>query len=328
MKLVALPLLCAVVVSIPAAELATLKLNQTIPLPDVKGRFDHFAIDTAGRRLFVAALGNNTLEVLDVAAGRRLQSIPGLRKPTGVVYLPDKNQMGVANGDDGTFKVFDGRSYQLTTSLEGLDDADNVRWDARRKRIYLGYGDGAVAGIDAGAVRPDGVVRLAAHPESFQLETNGSRIFVNVPGANQIAVIDRDRRTVTDRWPLGNFRANFPMALEESNHRLFVGCRQPARLLVLDTATGKRVADLAIAGDTDDLYYDPARQRIYLSCGEGFVDVIRQRDPDHYERLDRIASRVGARTSYFSAALDRFYLALPARDQEAAEIRVYEPQRY
>jgi DNA-binding beta-propeller fold protein YncE len=208
-------------------------------LPGVKGRFDHFAIDTKSRRLFVAALGNNTLEVLDLAAGKRIKTITGLHKPTGVLYLTTPNQIGVANGDDGTFKLFDGTSYALTKTIGSLDDADNVRFDPKTKLIYVGYKDGAVAVIDSATMKQTGSIKLAAHPESFQLEANGSRIFVNIPDVKQVAVVDREAKSVVATWPMTEFTANFPMALDEANHRLFVGCRQPARLVVFDTAAGK-----------------------------------------------------------------------------------------
>jgi DNA-binding beta-propeller fold protein YncE len=305
---------------------AALRLIQTIPLPGVIGRFDHFAVDAKGRRLFVAALGNNTLEVLDVAAGQRLKSIGGLHKPTGVLYLASSNRIAVANGNDGTVKTFDGGSYELLKSLRGLDDADNVRFDAPAETIYVGYGSGALAVLDTAAMNLTGTIKLPAHPESFQLEARSRRIFVNVPDAKQIAVIDRQKQAVTGTWPMKEFQANFPMALDETNRRLFVGCRQPARLVVLDTATGKPVTDLAISGDTDDLFYDAARQRIYLSCGEGFLDVVTQRDADHYERIERLPTASGARTSFHSPALDRLWLAVPQRGRRSAEIRTYQPQ--
>jgi DNA-binding beta-propeller fold protein YncE len=310
-----------------AGQPAALNLTRTIPLSGVKGRFDHFAIDEKGRRLFAAALGNNTLEVIDVAAGKPLRSITGLHEPTGVSFLADQNRIAVANGHDGTLKLFDGSSYALANTIPSLDDADNVRFDAKTKLIYVGYSDGALAIVDSAAMKQIGSVKLSGHPESFQLEQQGSRIFMNVPDAKQIAVVDRDKRTMATAWPMKEFQANFPMALNEPDHRLFVGCRRPARLVVLDTATGKTVNDLEISGDTDDLFYDSALRRIYVSCGEGFIDVIEQLDPDHYRRRERIATRNGARTSYFSTGLNEFYLAVPQRGGQEAEIRVFQPQK-
>jgi len=312
--------------SVDEAKPATLKLIQTVVLPGVTGRWDHFAIDTKGQRLFVAALGNNTLEVVDIAAGKRLKSIAGLHKPTGVVYLANPNQVGVANGDDGTFKLLDGVSYDVAKSLGSLDDADNVRFDPKAGMIYVGYGSGALGVIDAATMRLTGSIKLAAHPESFQLESGGARVFVNVPDAQQVAVIDRQKQSVTATWPMTEFQANFPMALDEANHRLFIGCRKPARLVVLDTATAKPVTSMAISEDTDDLFYDATRKRLYISCGEGYLDVVAQRDPDHYERTGRVATVPGARTCFYSAQLDRLWLAVPQRGTQPAEIRTYQPE--
>ena len=309
-----------------AAQPAALKLTQTIPLPGVTGRFDHFAIDVKGHRLFLAALGNNTLEVLDIQGAKRLKSITGLHKPTGVLYLASLNQVGVANGDDGTFKLFDGTTYDMVKSLGSLDDADNVRFDLKTGMIYVGYAAGALAVVDAATMKQTGSIKLPAHPESFQLESGGHRIFVNVPDAQQIAVIDRQTRSVTATWPMTEFQANFPMALDEANHRLFIGCRKPARLVVLDTTTAKPVTIIAISGDTDDLFYDAKRKRLYISCGEGYLDVVAQRDADHYERIEGVATAPGARTSFYSSQIDRLWLAVPLRGGQPAEIRTYQPE--
>jgi hypothetical protein len=303
-----------------------LALTQTIALPGVKGRFDHFSIDAKGNRLFVAALGNNTVEIIDLAGGKRLHSIPGMSKPQGVLFLQGQDQIAVANGGEGAFKLFNTRAFDLVKSIGSLDDADNVRFDSKWKRIYVGYGDGALAGISSLTFDNDAQIKLAGHPESFQLEKQGSRIFVNVPDAKQIAVVDRDKKKVMATWPMKEFQANFPMALDEPNHRLFVGCRKPARLVVFDTEAGKPVADLAISGDTDDLFYDAKRKRIYISCGEGFLDVVQQSSPDKYERTAHIPTASGARTCFFSPDLDRLCLAVPDRGNQRAEIRIYQPQ--
>jgi hypothetical protein len=309
-----------------AAEPAALKLTQTIPLPGVKGRFDHFAIDAKGRRLFAAALGNDTLEVIDLVAGKRIQSVAGMSKPTGILYLPESNQIFVANGDDGTLKILDGATLKVTKNLTGFDDADNLRFDPKTRLAYLGYADGALGVIDTAAASEVAKVPLPKHPESFQLEQGGNRIFVNVPDAKQVAVIDREKRVVIETWPMEKFRANFPMALDQTNQRLFIGCRKPARLVVLDTGIGKAVADMVIAGDIDDLFYDASHRRLYLSGGEGFLDVIAQRNADSYQMLERIPTRAGARTGFFSKDLNQFYLAVPQRGSQDAELRVFQAQ--
>ena len=188
------------------AQEASLKLTHTIPLNGVQGRFDHLAIDAKGRRLFVAALGNNSLEVIDLAAGKRIQSVPGMSKPTGVLYLSDLNQILVANGDDGTLKILDGAEFKVLKNITSLDDADNLRFDSKAKLAWLGYGDGALGVVDTATVKQIADVKLARHPESYQLEQNGSRIFVNVPDAKQVAVVDREKRGVIATWKLSDLR--------------------------------------------------------------------------------------------------------------------------
>jgi DNA-binding beta-propeller fold protein YncE len=302
---------------------AALKFDRAIFLPDVTGRFDHFTVDAKNRRLFVSALGNNTVEVLDLNDGKRIRSITGCNKPQGVLYLSKGNLLCVANGGDGRLRIYDGASFNPLVTLGALDDADNLRYDARADRVYVGYGNGALGLVNPVTGVLTGSIKLLGHPESFQIERDGDRIFVNVPDAKQIAVIDRRTRTLEEAWLLSNAQANFPMALDEANRRLFAGCRNPARLVVLDTATGKAVADLAIPGDADDLFHDATHKRIYLSCGEGFIVIIEQRGVDDYKVLERIPTAPGARTSCFSADLDQLYLAVPRRGGRPAEIRVY-----
>ncbi len=315
----------AVVLShgVDAAE--PLTLEHTIPLPGVHGRFDHFACDATGKKLALAALGNNTGEVFDLETHKHVQSITGLRKPTGVLMLPKPDRIYFANGDDGTLRTFDASTYTLAAKLGGLNDADNVRFDPLVNLIYIGYGAGALAVVDRNTGKLFQSIPLAGHPESFRLEAGGPRIFVNVPDRKQIAVVDRIQGKVIATWPMEKWQANFPMALDEGAKRLFIGCRNPARLVVLDTERGTPVADVEISGDTDDLFIDPKRHRIYVSCGEGFIDVIGQTADGHYERAAKVATRQGARTCFFSPELDRLYLAVPERADEQAEMRVFAP---
>ncbi len=309
-------------ISLHGAE--PLKLVQTIPLPGVKGRFDHFSIDVKGKRLFVAALGNDTVEVIDLTAGKRLQSISGVSKPQGVLFYQGRNELAVASSGDGTLKILDATTFTLKDKWADLPDTDNVRLDPFTAEIWVGYGDGALTRVLP--LNHKATVNLAGHPESFQLDKQSWRLFANVPDAKQIAVIDSRTNSIVTTWPMEKFQANFPMALDNTNHRLFVGCRRPARLVVFDTEAGKPVADLAICADTDDLFYDAQRKRIYISCGEGFIDVISQDSADTYTPLSRIQTSAGARTSFFSPDLDRLYLAVPDRGSRKAEIRVYQPE--
>src|SRR5262245_11436715 len=256
----------------PAPAAPALALVRTIALPGVAGRFDHFALDAASHRLFVAALGNGTLEVVDVDKGEPVRSIAGLKKPCGVLWLGSPAQVAVATGDDGALRLFDGATGAPGKQLAGLDDADNVRLDAAAGLVYVGYGAGALAVAKLPALELLRTIELKAHPESFQLEARGPRLFVNVPGAAHVAVVDRGTGKVTATWPLGAFAQNFPMALDEPHGRLFVGCRQPPAILVLDAATGARVADVAIDGDQDDLFFATAGGVHYGECGARGVE--------------------------------------------------------
>jgi DNA-binding beta-propeller fold protein YncE len=306
---------------------ASLKLGKTIPLEKVKGRIDHLAVDVAGQRLFVAALGNDTVEVVDLKAGKRIQSVTGLAEPQGIAYVPEFKKLFVANGSDGTCRVLDSQSFKTIATVPLGDDADNVRYDEKAKQVYVGYGEGGLAVIDARNDTKIGDINLAAHPESFRLETNGSRIFVNVPGADEIAVVDRDKKAVTETWPVKDAKANFPLILDEANHRLFVGCRRPARLLTLEISSGKVVGSVEISGDTDDLFYDAKRQQVYVSGGAGYIDVINEAGASPGKLRERIPTASGARTSLFSPELDELYLAVRAGMFSGnAEIRVYKPQ--
>jgi DNA-binding beta-propeller fold protein YncE len=309
-----------------AEESTPLRLVQTIPLTNVEGRIDHIAMDLKGQRLFVAALGNNTLEVLDVRAGNRIRSITGLHEPQGVGFIAEFNRIFVANGKSGACDVFDGSSFKLIKSVKFSDDADNVRYDAKARRVYVGYGSGGLGIIDAATGDQLGEIKLEGHPESFQLEKSGPRIFVNIPTSQKIIVVDREKRTATTTWSTSGATANFPMALDETHHRLFVGFRKPAKLVVFDTESGKAVATLDSPGDADDIFYDNSRRRIYVSGGDGSIGIVQQNDADHYTTMAKIPTSTGARTSLFVPELSRFYLAVPHRGAQTAEVRVYEAQ--
>ena len=308
-----------------------LVLTGAIPLPNVQGRIDHFGFDPENR-LFVSALGNNSEEVIDLGAQRVVHSISEIPSPQGVVYSPETNKLFVAS-DEGKVYIYDGTSFDLITSLDFHDDADNLRYDSAEKRVYVGYGDdetAAIAMIDATTnKRLDEEFKLGAHPESFQLETSGSRIFVNLPDSRQIAIINRKTHVVS-KWAL-TLEANFPMSLDEADHRLFVATRTPPRLAVFDTDSGHMVAALPCVQDSDDLYFDFARRRIYVAGGEGYISVFQQKDADHYELLAKVPSSLGARTAGYSGKVgkkgfDRLYVAIPARANHGAEVWIYTVQ--
>jgi DNA-binding beta-propeller fold protein YncE len=304
---------------------AVLRLVQTIQMPGVEGRIDHLAVDLAGKRLFVAALGNNSVEVVDLAGGRRVRSLSGFDEPQGIAYLADVGRLVVANGGSGAVDLLDGSSLERIASVRLGGDADNVRYDAAAKTLYVAYGEGALAAIDPAKGVKLWEVGLAGHPEAFALASSSGRIYIDVPDAGHVAVVDRSSRRAEATWPVKGAGANFPLALDEANHRLFVGCRRPARLLVYDTARGTQTATVEIGGDADDVFYDPARRRLYVACGDGRVEVLEERGPDSYASLGRVATAAGARTCLFVPDLGRLYVAVPNRGGQQAEIRVYEP---
>ncbi|HEV2194677.1 MAG TPA: hypothetical protein VGR55_03815 [Candidatus Acidoferrum sp.] len=301
-----------------------LKLEKAIELPDVQGRIDHMSIDVKGQRLFVSALGNNTLEIIDLKAGKRANTISGLGEPQGALYVAGDDRLYVASSKDGTVKIFDGSSLKLLKTIDYGDDADNLRYDAARKHVYVEYGSGGLGELDLEGQKT-AEIKLGSHPESFQLEKNSPRIYVNLPKSRKIDVLDRETKKVLTSWGTGMSLNNYAMALDETDHRLFVVTRIPARLLVLDTSGGKTVQKLSAVGDCDDVFYDQKRKRIYASGGEGAISVFEQQDPDHYKELGRVSTVKGARTSFFSPDLDRLYLAVRRQGSTPAMIEVFKP---
>jgi hypothetical protein len=315
-----------------ARENAPLILTAQIPLPGVHGRFDHFAFDpTEPGRVFISALGNHSVEVINLVEGTEVHRITGIPEPQGIAYATGLNKIFVGSRK-GTLYVYDGPSYKLIASIVYNADVDNLRYDAASKRVYVGFGDedkAAIGMVDATTnKRLDEEYKTGVHPESFQLEKAGSKIYVNLQDAKQVGVIDRTTKKMA-KWPLPDrFEENFPMALDEPEHRLFLVTRTPPRLVVFDTNSGKVVATLPCIADVDDLYYDANHKRVYIPGGQGSIDVFQEKDPDHFEHLARVASVIGARTAGYSARIgkkgqDRFFLAVPATPGKDAAVWVY-----
>ena len=314
----------SVAMTVAAQDSTLLLLRQTIPLPGVEGRVDHLDVDISGKRLFVCALGNNTVEVVDLSKGERVHTISGLGAPQGVAFVPELNRLLVANDKGGVCNIYDADSFQLIGKVDFADDADNVRYDSASKRIYVAFGGGGIGIINAVDGKQVGSIKLAAHPEAFELEKQGHRIFVNVPNARHVAVVGRDKGEVIATWKTDGAFGNFPMALDEVNHRLFVGCRLPSKLIVLDTASGKTVTSVGISGDPDDLSYDRKRHRVYVICGAGKIDIIDQTDANTYKALAKINTADGARSGLFVPERDALFVAVPHRGSQQAEIRRYQ----
>jgi DNA-binding beta-propeller fold protein YncE len=314
----------SVAVTVVAQDSTPLLLKQTIPLPGVEGRIDHLDSDISGKRLFICALGNNTVEVIDLNKGERIHTISGLGAPQGVAFVPELNRLLVANDKGGVCSMYAADSFQVIGKVDFADDADNVRYDSASKRIYVGFGSGGIGMINAADGKQVGSIKLAAHPEAFELETQAHRIFVNVPNARHVAVLDRDKGKVIATWETDGAFGNFPMALDEAHHRLFVGCRIPSKLLVLDTDSGKTVADIGISGDADDLFYDRKRHRVYAICGAGKIDILDQTDANTYKALTKINTADSARSGLFVPEMDALFIAVPHHGSQRAEIRRYQ----
>jgi DNA-binding beta-propeller fold protein YncE len=306
-----------------AAGGATLRLIQSIPLPSVKGRIDHLGYDSRRGKLFIAALGNGTVEVLDVRTGRILRSLAGFVEPQGVLCLPEQNRVVVTDGGSGKCSVLDSESYRVVREVALASDPDNLHYDANARFVWVGYGQGALSAMDLEGKRI-GEVPLPGHPESFQLDSSGKRGYVNVPEAGAILVVDLDRRRVAETWRLREARANFPMALDERGERLFVGCRRPPRLSIFDSQSGLQLALIPIDGDPDDIFFDEARGRVYITCGAGFIDVLERAAVGEYRLVTRVITGQGARTSLYVPDRGQLFVAVPRRGNREARVLVFQ----
>lgn len=304
---------------------APLVLEATIPLPDVKGRIDHMAIDGGRHRLIVAELGNDTVEVIDLGAGKPLHRIPALAEPQGVGYSDKADLIFVANAGDGSVRIFRAADFALIGRIDLHSDADNIRIDPRSGNVIVGYGNGGLAIIDPTSRTQIGSIALPGHPEGFRIEPSTGRTFVNVPDAHQIAVVDLEQHRQQATWKIPGLGANFPMALDAAKGVLAAVFRSPSRLLLLDTKTGAVTARLPVCGDSDDVFFDSKRERIYVSCGAGEIAIFR-REGTSYRPLASVATASGARTSLFVPELDRLFVAERAGLLGSnAAIRVYRP---
>ena len=313
-----------------------LVLKSRIPLTNVKGRMDHLGVDLKGQRLFATAFDNHTLEVIDVRAGRQVHTIRDLDEPQAAFFDPSGNRLFVSSEGDGAVKIFDGTTFELLQTVKLSTDADNIRYDAPRKRVAVGYGgekfragkvwrghgDGALAFLDLTG-KKIGEIPIDAHPESFQLEKSGRRVFINVPDHKEIQVADLMTGAVLAHWPVATCADNFPMALDETHYRLFIGCREPASLLVFDTTSGKQVTSLETVS-SDDIFYDASKGRIYVLGDKGSMDVFQQRDANHYGKVGNYATGPGAWTGFFVPEWGELFVSARAQGDQSAAILVFE----
>jgi hypothetical protein len=310
-----------------------LRLVQTISMPNVKGRLDHMDVDVKGKRLFVAGLENGTLEVVDLQAGKWMRSIPGFKKPQGVLYVPELNKLFVASGDDGMLRVFRGDTLDLLDSIQLEPGPNRLVYEPNSKLVYIGYGSkdagkdyGEVGIIDAKKDKHIGDIQVAAHPSELLLDKSGNSLFVFISIANRLQVIDTNKRQVISTWKVSSDRPG-DGALDDSTLRLFIGTHTPAEMIVMDCKSGKEVARAPTAEGMDGVYFDSLHKRVYVSGGRdlpaGFVYVYQQKDADHYSMVGKIATRAGAGTSLWSPELNRYYVVAPKSDQEDAAVLVY-----
>src|SRR5882672_1757106 len=311
-----------------------LRLLQTIPLPDLKeGDFDHFAVDLAGKRLFLTAEANNAVVVMDIGANKLIHTIPDIDEPHSMLFLPAAKQLWVVAGGDGTLKVFDTGTYALIETVKLTEGADSSAYDPAKHLLYIAAGgsDAKLAYtliniVNTSTRKKVGDIKVdSTNIEAMGIEKNGPRIFANVRDKSVVGVIDRGKKTVISTWPLGELKGNTPLIYDEANHRIFVAGRKPPSLEVLDSDSGKIIATLPIAEMVDDMAFDVASKRIYIPCNE-FTVVFQQKDADHYEELGRVPTGFRAKTAILVPQLKRYYVAAPGHEKVPAGVKVYEVQ--
>ena len=312
-------------------EAAPLKLAQTYKLPaDVKGNFDHFAIDLAGNRLFATPEAYKAVLVIDLKTGSLLHRISGIEKPHAILYREDLKRLYVTDGEVGDVKIVDSESYKIVSSVKLLEDADSIGYDPATKFLYIDNGGGDVhqaysmlsvvdttAGKKVADMKVDGDTL-----EAMVLEESSSRIYLNNKAKSQVDVIDREKRTLIASWPITLAKTNVAMAYDEANHRLFIACRSGG-IVVIDTQSGKELTVLPITKGVDDLIFDPASKRLYASC-DGDVSVYQQSTADNYKLLGRVPTGPLARTALLVPQLNRYFVAVPQHGTANAEIMVFE----
>lgn len=315
-------LFLAIFGSLAWGQKPALRLEQTIPLAGVEGRIDHLSADVGSRRVFISALGNGTVEAIDLNRGRRIGEIKGLREPQGVLYLPKRDSLYVATGGDGMVRLYNAKTLAPAGSISLGDDADNLRFGPEINKIAVGYGSGAIAFLSpdlSGKVE----VRLPVHPESFQFTSGGAQLLVNLPNDGSIALVDASQLRVVSKWTHLGAQANFPMAVDLRSDRFFAACRTPAQLLELNQHSGSVVQRMKTVGDADDLFYDQQRGRVYVIGGEGYVDVVEAPKNGKLHSIAHVSTAPGARTGLFVPAWNQLLVAAPRRGNEPARLLVY-----
>lgn len=302
--------------------------GKIISLQNVKGRIDHMDVNLSDKLLYVAALGNNSLEVVDLKNDKVLHSITGLSEPQGICYIPQRQEIFIANGGNGDCYFYDG-SFVKIASIHLNGDADNVRYDSSERKIYVGYGSGGIAVINADTHKQKGNIQLPSHPEGFQIDKKNNLLYVNLPASGVIGVADLKKLKLIYSWGKNYRTGNFPMALDQEENKLFIGYRHPGKLVVIDTKTGNRVSVSDLTNDSDDLFYEGISKRVYVSCGGGytrlgFINIFQLENMSvNYKQIANIPTRNGARTSLLIPQLKLFIVAEPSVFSHDAELMIY-----
>lgn len=299
------------------------KISKTISLPGVQGKFDHMAFDTKGQRLFLAAKGNNSVEVIDVRKGKTLFSIKQVQAPQGVLYLAEKDMLLVCGGGDGTLKAFQGHTYQLKFTVHLGKEADNIRYSAVNHKIYVAYGNGSIAVIDCSSFKKLYDIPFHAHPEAFSINLNGNKMWVNVPDRNTIDIVDLKSQKIIHSWKTDNHADNYPMTLVEKAHKLIVASRINPVISVLNSETGKIIQTFPCDSDPDAMFYDVLLDRVLVSCGGGSLYVL-NKISGNVSNPVKIATRKGSRTCLWVKEFNELFVALPAMEGQPAQIRMYQ----
>ncbi|HEV3117247.1 MAG TPA: hypothetical protein VGY58_09355 [Gemmataceae bacterium] len=322
---VAAVLVLAGILGARGADPSVLELVQTIPLKGKPGKLDHLIVDSKGERLFLANKVNNTIDVVDLKAGKLVHQIKGQSGVQGLAYAADLDRLFAGLGTGGYCNVFDGKTYKPIGTKKYADDADNVRYDPRTHLVYVAHAEKALGVIDGQTLEDKADIELPGGAEGFDIDSTKPRLYLATPTPCEVSVIDTEKNQVVNHYPVKMAGAAFPLALDEANQRIIVACRNKPMVVVLDCASGKEIAGVDIPGEVDDVHYDAKRKRIYASCGEGYIAVIRQVDADHYEMQEKVATIKDAKTCCLDSAAGKIYLGVPRQpDKEGPEIRVYQ----
>jgi DNA-binding beta-propeller fold protein YncE len=326
-----LALACAV--QSPAQEKTPLRLVQTIDVPGVR-KWDHFGVDLKGNRLFVSSEEEPAVEVFDLRTNKHLQSLTEFKEPHNVLPFPELKKIFVVDGEASEIKILDYDSYKLIGRIALTIDADPIVYDPASKYLYVVNGGReaktptcliSVVDIATGKKLADMTLETN-RLESMAIEKSSNRLFVNMTGINSIGVVDREKRAVVQTWPVTAGKDNVPLQYDEATHRLFLATRKPSKLVVVNADNGKEVASLDVADYVDDLAYDAAHHRLYLpgGGGNGAVSVVEQRGADNYQVVATIPTKPGAKTARFVPELNKYYVGVPAKDAQPAQILVFD----